>query len=144
MHNANKHWIVYYRTLLPTSSSNPVTRPTQCRINNSSKCSDCYGPRAFGGPAVFCNKSYLLHCIRNCSVWEVNKSVFCYICRVSSKRRFSIERCLCPEILVFFFLYSYEQKALDCGQQWCHFSWFAAKPQDFLTVSCKIFNLAVS
>jgi len=26
----------------------------QCRINNSSKCSNCYGPRAFGGPAVFC------------------------------------------------------------------------------------------
>jgi len=25
------------------------------RINNSSKCSNCYGPRAFGGPAVFCD-----------------------------------------------------------------------------------------
>jgi len=24
----------------------------QCRINNSSKCSNCYGARAFGGPAV--------------------------------------------------------------------------------------------
>ena len=33
----------------------------QCRINNSSKCSTCYGSRAFWGPAVFCNKSQLLH-----------------------------------------------------------------------------------
>ena len=33
----------------------------QCRINNSSKSSNCYGPRAFGGPEVFCNKSDLLH-----------------------------------------------------------------------------------
>jgi len=30
-------------------------------MNNSSKCSNCYGPRAFRGPAVFYNKSYLLH-----------------------------------------------------------------------------------
>jgi len=37
--------------------------PGQCRINNSSKCSNCYGPRVFGGPAVFCNKTYLLHYI---------------------------------------------------------------------------------
>ena len=35
----------------------------QCRINHSSKCSNCYRPRAFGGPAVFCNKFYLLHYI---------------------------------------------------------------------------------
>ena len=35
----------------------------QCRINNSSKCNNCYGPRAFGGSAVFCNKSFLLHYI---------------------------------------------------------------------------------
>jgi len=33
----------------------------QCRMNNSSKCNNFYRPRAFGGPAVFCNKSYLLH-----------------------------------------------------------------------------------
>ena len=33
----------------------------QCRINNSSKCSNCHGPRTIGGPAVFYNKSYLLH-----------------------------------------------------------------------------------
>jgi len=30
----------------------PSRPPTQCRINNDSKCSNCYGPRAFGGPAV--------------------------------------------------------------------------------------------
>jgi len=33
----------------------------QCRINNSSKCSNCFRPRAFGGPAVFCDKLYLLY-----------------------------------------------------------------------------------
>jgi len=31
-----------------------ANRPFVCRINNSSKCSNFYGPRAFGGPAVFC------------------------------------------------------------------------------------------
>jgi len=35
----------------------------QCRINNSSKSSNCYGTPAFGGPVVFCNKSCLLHYI---------------------------------------------------------------------------------
>jgi len=40
-----------------------MQRDSLCRINNSSKCSNCYGPRAFGGPAVFCNKSYLSHYI---------------------------------------------------------------------------------
>ena len=38
-----------------------VNRETQCRINNSSKCSNCYGLCAFWGPAVFCNISPLLH-----------------------------------------------------------------------------------
>jgi len=37
-----------FKKLLPPSH-------TQCRINNSSKCSNC------GGPTVCCNKSYLLH-----------------------------------------------------------------------------------
>jgi len=32
-------------------------------LNNSSKCCDCYGPCAFGGPAVFCNISCLSHYI---------------------------------------------------------------------------------
>jgi len=27
---------------------------SQCRIDNSRKCSNCYEPRAFGGPAVLC------------------------------------------------------------------------------------------
>jgi len=35
---------------------------TQCRINNSSKCSNCYGPSAFGIPlfveCVICNGGY--------------------------------------------------------------------------------------
>ena len=33
-----------------------TTRGGQCGINNSSICSNCYGPRAFGGPAVLCVK----------------------------------------------------------------------------------------
>jgi len=33
----------------------------QSRINNSSKCSNCYGPRAFGDPAVRCVKFFLLY-----------------------------------------------------------------------------------
>jgi len=45
----------------PKCTRNMLTNPSQCRINNSSKCSNCYGPRVFGGPAVFCNKSYLLY-----------------------------------------------------------------------------------
>jgi len=40
-----------------------VSTSVQCQINNSSKCSNCCGPHAFGGPTVFCNKSYLLHYI---------------------------------------------------------------------------------
>ena len=31
----------------------------QRRINNNSKCSNCYGPRAFGDPAVLCVKFVL-------------------------------------------------------------------------------------
>jgi len=31
----------------------------QRRINNSSKCSNCYGLRAFGGPVVLCVKFVL-------------------------------------------------------------------------------------
>jgi len=33
----------------------------QRRINNRSKCSNCYGPHAFGGPAVLCVKFVLYH-----------------------------------------------------------------------------------
>jgi len=31
----------------------------QCRINNSNKCSNCYGLSAFGGPADLCVKLLL-------------------------------------------------------------------------------------
>jgi len=34
----------------------------QCRINNSSKFNNCYGPRASGGPAVFCVK-FVFYCM---------------------------------------------------------------------------------
>jgi len=33
----------------------------QCRINNNSKCSNCYGPHAFGGPTVLCAKFVLYY-----------------------------------------------------------------------------------
>jgi len=33
-------------------------RCCHCRINNSSKCSNCYGPRAFGDPAALCVKVF--------------------------------------------------------------------------------------
>ena len=39
----------------------------QCRINNGSKCSNCYGPRAFGGLAVLCVK-FVLYDIQGCIV----------------------------------------------------------------------------
>jgi len=66
-----------------------------------------------------------------------------------------------PEKLAFLsfnwtavFLYNVtvsENDVIEAWYQSCHFSWFAAKPswfaakpQDFFTVSCEIFNLAVS
>ena len=49
-------------------------------------------------------KSYLLHFIYK--FVQSKKSLFCSVA-ISSQRRFSIESCLCPEILVWFFLYSY-------------------------------------
>ena len=41
---------------------------------------------------------------------------------ISSKRRFSIERCLCPEILVWFFLYSHVAKGISFKIRPTHFS----------------------
>jgi len=34
---------------------------SQCRINNSSKYSNCYGPRVFGGRAVLYVKLFLIY-----------------------------------------------------------------------------------
>ena len=34
----------------------------QCRINNSSKCSNCCIPRAFGGPAVLVLNLFFITC----------------------------------------------------------------------------------
>ena len=42
-------------TLQPHSQQ---TVSWQCPINNSSKCSSCHGPRAFGVPAVLCVKFF--------------------------------------------------------------------------------------
>jgi len=75
----------------------------QCRIYNSSKCNNCYRPRVFGGPTVFCL----------CKIFFSLRSQYFAKFAISrpSKRRFSIERWLYPEILVWFFLYSYVTKA---------------------------------
>ena len=76
----------------------------QCRINNSTKCSNWNGSYA-----VSCNESFYY-------IWLVYNTFFSlrtqYFAKfaISSKRRFSIERCLCPEILVWSFLYSYVTK----------------------------------
>jgi len=67
-----------------------------------------YGPRVFGGPAVFCNKSDLLHRIFFFSLRSQYFAKFA----VSSSRRLLSERCLYPEILAWFFLYSYVTKGM--------------------------------
>jgi len=57
-------WDLFKSTVFPNSFlfNSPLhVAPRQCRINNSSKCSNCYGPRAFGGPAVLCVKCVLYH-----------------------------------------------------------------------------------
>jgi len=52
------------------------------------------------GPAVFCNKSYLLHYIYKFVQSKKPRSQYFAKFAISRKRRFSIERCLFPEILV--------------------------------------------
>ena len=44
-----------------SSASKKQTLQDQCRINNSSKCSNCYGLRTFGDPALICVKFVLLY-----------------------------------------------------------------------------------
>ena len=69
---------------------------SQCRIKNSSKCSNCYGPRAFGGPrsSVINLADYIVY-----DFFSLRSQYFAKFA-VRSKRRFPSERCLCPEILV--------------------------------------------
>jgi len=47
-----------WKFVLPvlTRCEQPSVKFIQCRINNSSNCSNCYGPRAFGSTALFCVK----------------------------------------------------------------------------------------
>jgi len=56
------HW--QFRLIDHNGSHKPasVLSSQQCRINNSSKCSNCYGPRAFGGPAVLCIEFFVIIC----------------------------------------------------------------------------------
>ena len=77
----------------------------QSRINNSSKCSNCYGTCAFGGPVAFCNKYY---CIKQIS-FSLGSQYFAKF-SASSKRRFSIERSLYPEFIVWFSVHSHVTK----------------------------------
>ena len=57
-------WDLFKSTVFPNSFlfNSPLhVAPRQCRINNSSKCSNCYGPRAFGGSAVLCAEAVFYH-----------------------------------------------------------------------------------
>ena len=89
-------------------SSNKFVALHAINKKNSSKSSNCYRPSALGGPAVFCNKSDLLHYMQDCVQSKKYSDKFA----IRSKRRFSIERCLCPEILIWSFLYSYVTKRI--------------------------------
>jgi len=119
---------------------NPVFGLRQCRINNSSKCSNCYGPRAFGGPAVFCNKSCLLHYVYD---FFSLRSHYSAKFAISSKRRFSTERRLRPEILLRFFLYSYATKGLRLWPA-VFFSWFAAESSRIFSLLAVQFSVFLS
>jgi len=44
------------KTVSGVSPVESLSPQYQCRISNSSKCSKCYGPHAFGGPALLCVK----------------------------------------------------------------------------------------
>ena len=70
---------------------------SQCRINNSSKCSNCYGPRVLGTP--WSSEINLIYYIVYKIFFNL-RSQYCAKLAVSSKQMFSIEGCLCPEILV--------------------------------------------
>ena len=74
---------------------------SQCRSNNSSKRSNCYGPRVFGGSRS--SAINLIYYIVYKTFFNL-RSQYCAKLAVSSKLRFSIEGCLCPEILVRLFL----------------------------------------
>jgi len=55
---------VNWHTMLTLKRKNTETRlktrGEPVPDNNSSKCSNCYGSRAFGDPAVFCNQAKLI------------------------------------------------------------------------------------
>jgi len=60
---------------------------------------------------IITDKSYLLHYTVYKNLFSLRSQYFAKLA-ISSKRRVSIERCLCPEILVWFFLYSYVTKGI--------------------------------
>ena len=64
--------VAVHNVVAPAPQSEPASRLKsasaisanaceQCQINNSSKCSNCYGPRAFGGRAVHCLQCVLCY-----------------------------------------------------------------------------------
>ena len=74
--------------------------------------------------------------------FQSKKSLLCKFA-ISSMQRFSIERCLCPEILLRFFLYSCVTKGIRLQSAVLPFQLICCCiSQDFLTVSCKIFNFS--
>jgi len=69
------------------------------------------GPAFFGAPQSSGSTSYLLHYTVYKIFFNLRNQYFVKFA-VISKQRFSIEGCLCPEILVWFFLYSYITKGI--------------------------------
>jgi len=80
-----------------TAGKQQYTASDQCRINNSSKYSNCYGSHAFWAP-----RSSVINLIYHimCKIFFSLKSQYFAEFSIGSKRRFSVECCLCPEILV--------------------------------------------
>ena len=69
----------------------------QCQIDNSSKCSSYYGLHAFRSPRSSVT-NFIYYSIYK--IFFNLRSQYFVKFAVSSKGRFSIECCLCPEILV--------------------------------------------
>jgi len=88
----------YKRIQIPTG---------QCRIKNSSKCSNWL--RFWRPRAVLVLKSYLLHYILD---FFSQRSQYFAKFAIRRKRRFSVEHWLCPETLVWISLYSYVTKGM--------------------------------
>ena len=102
----------YIPTVWQNGGTNPPSLPIncahECRINNSSKCSSCYDPLVFMGPAVLCVIYYI-----RIEVIEANSykrgPIFCTCYTensfAESKLKFSLYLGICFCLKVIFTLY---------------------------------------